>query len=227
MTIGKVRDLFEMERKHQLVLLIIAALLLFGAGFKYAQVRGDRADNEPLVVDAGAADAGETNNVDEKNVAPQEIVVHVTGEVQHPGVYRLNAGSRVVDAVNMAGSTEKSALDYLNLAAPLQDGNQIVVYNKDQLDARSLSAGVGSGTAGLPPPAGQTGGFAGASGLININTAGQAQLEELPGIGPALAQRIIDHRTKNGPFLSTEDIMVVSGIGEKRYEQLKDLITVY
>ncbi len=218
--------MFEMERKHQLVLLIIAALILFGAGFKYAQFQGDRKDNGPLVVDAGAVAAGETGAADEKDSAPQEIVVHVAGEVQHPGVYRLNAGSRVIDAVNMAGTTEKSALDYLNLAAPLQDGNQIVVYNKDELDARANQAGVGGGAVGLPPPAGQPAGFTGASGLININTAGQAQLEELPGIGPALAQRIIDHRTRNGPFLSAEDIMVVSGIGEKRYEQLKNLITV-
>lgn len=221
--------LFEMERKHQLVLLIIAALILFGAGFKYAQFRGERYDDEPLVADAGSADAVETGNADEEDVIPQEILVHVAGEVQHPGVYRLSTGSRVVDAVDMAGPTEKSALDYLNLAAPLQDGCQIVVNNKDNLPGGGgVPAGAGTGAAvGLSLPAGSLTGSAVTSGLININTAGQAQLEELPGIGSALAQRIIDHRTKNGPFQSPEDIMVVSGIGEKRYEQLKDLITVY
>lgn len=219
--------LFEMERKHQLVLFIIAALILFGAGFKYAQVRGDQADDNLLVSDVSASGNGETNNADEKDLKSQEIMVHVAGEVQHPGVYRLTAGSRVVDAVNMAGPTEASALDYLNLAALLQDESQIIVYSKDDLGNQALPAGAVSGTGGSPLPERQLAGFAGSSGLININTAGQAQLEELPGIGPALAQRIIDHRTKNGPFLSAEDIMVVSGIGEKRYEQLKDLITVY
>ncbi|MFA7466760.1 MAG: ComEA family DNA-binding protein [Desulfotomaculaceae bacterium] len=209
-----------MERKHQLVLLIMAALILFGAGFKYAQVRGDQANNNLIVTDVSASGAGETNHVDEKELKPQEIMVHVAGQVQHPGVYRLTADSRVVDAVNLAGPTDASALDYLNLAAPLQDGSQIIVYGKDELGNQALPAG-------SPLPKQQLAGFVDSSGLININTAGQAQLEELPGIGPALAQRIIDHRTKNGPFLSTEDIMAVSGIGEKRYEQLKDIITVY
>jgi len=218
--------LFEMERKHQLVLIIIAALILFGAGFKYAQVRGDQADNNLLVTDVSASGTEEANNADEKDLKPQEIVVHVAGEIQHPGVYRLTAGSRVVDAVSMAGPTEASALDYLNLAAPLQDGSQIIVYSKDELSNQALPAGAGSVTVGSPLPERQLAGLIGSSGLVNINSAGQAQLEELPGIGPALAQRIIDHRTKNGPFLSTEDIMVVSGIGEKRYAQLKDLITV-
>ncbi len=212
--------MFEMERKHQLVLLIMAALILFGAGFKYAQVRGDQANNNLIVTDVSASGAGETNHVDEKELKPQEIMVHVAGQVQHPGVYRLTADSRVVDAVNLAGPTDASALDYLNLAAPLQDGSQIIVYGKDELGNQALPAG-------SPLPKQQLAGFVDSSGLININTAGQAQLEELPGIGPALAQRIIDHRTKNGPFLSTEDIMAVSGIGEKRYEQLKDIITVY
>jgi len=212
--------LFEMERKHQLVLLIMAALILFGAGFKYAQVRGDQADNNLIVTDVSASGAGETNHVDEKELKLQEIMVHVAGEVHHPGVYRLNADSRVVDAVNLAGPTDASALDYLNLAAPLQDGSQIIVYGKDELGNQALPAG-------SPLPKQQLAGFVDSSGRININTAGQAQLEELPGIGPALAQRIIDHRTKNGPFLSTEDVMAVSGIGEKRYEQLKDIITVY
>lgn len=218
--------LFDMERKHQLVLLIMAALILFGAGFKYAQVQGDQVDNNQLIADVNVSGTGETNNAGEKDMKPQEIMVHMAGEVQNPGVYRLTAGSRVVDAVNMAGPTEASALDYLNLAAPLQDGSQIIVYSKDEFN-QGLPAGAGSGTRGPSLPERELAGFVGSSGLININTAGQAQLEELPGIGPALAQRIIDHRTKNGPFLSTEDIMVVSGIGEKRYEQLMDLITVY
>jgi len=218
--------LFEMERKHQLLLLIMAGLILFGAGFKYAQFHGGRVDNNQLITDVSTSGTGVTNNADEKDLKPQEIMVHMAGEVQHPGVYRLAAGSRVVDAVNMAGPTEASALDYLNLAEPLHDGRQIIVHSKNEFN-RALPAGAGSISVGSPVPERELAGFVGSPGLININTAGQAQLEELPGIGPALAQRIIDHRTKNGPFLSVEDIMVVSGIGEKRYEQLMDLITVY
>lgn len=213
------------------MLLLVAALILFGAGYKYAQVRGGDPSGEQSLVTgaadiAGAGDeSGGEGNKAEKQV---ELVVHVAGEVQRPGVYRLEAGSRVVDAVNMAGPTDESALDYLNLAAPLQDGNQIVVYSKEELSSQPSSAGSGQVNTGTFTPAVPAAGpGTAAAGMVNINTAGQAELEQLPGIGPALAGRIIDHRTNNGPFLSPEDIMSVSGIGEKRYEQIKDRITVY
>lgn len=214
--------MWEMERKHQLVLLLVAALVLFVAGYKYAQVRENPVE-QGLVIDYAGDAAGETGAGEGIGDAAGEVVVHVAGEVKSPGVFHLPAGSRVVDAVNMAGPTGDSALDYLNLAAPLHDGSQIIVYSRSEMARQTTGGGAGTITTvpGFTGPGGSTG------GRININTAGQAELEELPGIGPALAQRIIDHRTRNGPFLSTEDIMTVSGIGEKRYEQLKDLITVH
>lgn len=220
--------MFTMERKHQLVLLIVVAVILFGAGYKYAVLRGATPDGGESLVTGGAGVDGEApGSRDEKEL--NEIVVHVAGAVQKPGVYRLPPGSRVVDAVNMAGTTGDSALDYLNLAAPLEDGKQIIVYSLEDVKNAQVAGTVpgGSVTGAVPAPAllaAGTGG--GGTGLVNINTAGPGELEQLPGIGPSLAQRIIDYRNQNGPFVTIEDIMNVSGIGEKRFEQLKGLICV-
>ncbi|WP_347490553.1 ComEA family DNA-binding protein [Desulfoscipio sp. XC116] len=220
--------MFQVEKRHQLVLLILAAVILFGAGNKYARMQ----TAAPLIADTPVNAAAENNDsgtdsAAEPNAArdTRQIVVHVAGAVQKPGVYRLPAGSRVVDAVNMAGPTDNSALDYLNLAAALEDGKQITVYSLEQINSQQLPGSVpGAMTAeGTSAPALAIGA---AGGGININTASMTQLEELPGIGPSLAQRIIDYRTQNGPFMTVEDIQNVSGIGEKRFEQLKSQICV-
>jgi competence protein ComEA len=160
----------------------------------------------------------------------EEIVVHVTGAVEKSGVYRLPAGARVNDALEKAGLKAEADIDSLNLAAPLVDGQKIIVPLKQE------NTGVGSpgtgpgGPFSTGPPKSMAGGdkpTPGGGSLININTADQAALDSLPGIGPALAQRIIQYREKNGPYKVPEDIKNVSGIGEKRFENLKDLITVY
>ncbi|TYO97219.1 competence protein ComEA [Desulfallas thermosapovorans DSM 6562] len=217
--------MFQLEKRHQWVLLILAAVILFGAGHKYARMQ----TAGPLVTDnlvPGAVENGDPGNGSTARSSEtkeiQHVIVHVAGAVQKPGVYRLPTGSRVVDAVNMAGPTENSALDYMNLAATLEDGKQITVYSVEQISRQQLPGAVqGALTAeGVVSPGGN------GAGSININTASMAQLEELPGIGPSLAQRIIDYRTQHGPFLTIEDIQNVSGIGEKRFEQMKNLICV-
>ncbi|SFQ99365.1 ComEA family DNA-binding protein [Desulfoscipio geothermicus] len=235
----------QLEKRHQLVLLIIAAFILFGAGYKYALIKEiNSAGDKPLVMSAGGAENGrEVSPAGEqgKTAGSGEIVVHVVGAVQKPGLYRLSPGSRVGDAVHQAGPTNDSALDYLNLAAPLEDGRQIVVPSLEDIKSRQSAAAavpqkpagsVGAVASGLPgaapasPPAYAAPGGTGSAGKINLNTAGTAELEKLPGIGPALAQRIIDYRNQNGPFMVPEDIKNVSGIGDKRFEQIKDMIFI-
>jgi competence protein ComEA len=145
------------------------------------------------------------------------IIVHVTGAVPRPGVYALAQGSRVQDAISAAGGfladAEKTGI---NLARALEDGEQL-----DIPYAAGASPVIGTE---IPPlvltePASST-------ELININTASQAELETLPGIGPSTAQKIIQYREQNGPFVSTQDIINVPGIGPGTYERIKDLITV-
>lgn len=148
-----------------------------------------------------------------------EVVVHVVGAVIHPGVYSLAAGSRVSDAVAAAGgSTGNAAEEGLNLARVLADGEQVRVLTRDELEAGIQSDGA--------PVAGAGAGGVTASGKVNINRATAAELDSLPGVGPSTAQKILADREANGPFKTIEDLMRVSGIGEKKFDSLKDLVTV-
>jgi competence protein ComEA len=138
---------------------------------------------------------------------PSLLMVHVAGAVKSPGVYELPDGSRVTDAVSAAGGAASDAdLDALNLAALLTDGLKIYVPKVGEAPPQNV-AGEGSS-------------------IVNLNTASAAELEELPGIGPVLAQRIIDFRTKRGRFTSVRQLMEVDGIGPKKFESLEDLVTV-
>jgi competence protein ComEA len=148
-----------------------------------------------------------------------EVWVHVAGAVQLPGLYKLPGGSRVADAVNLAGGpTHEGNTDALNLAALLKDGDKVVVPAKTSGSPQPFASGMLPGEPNASPSAG--------IGKINLNTANQAELEDLPGIGEILAQRIIDYRTQRGPFRTIEDVKEVSGIGDKRFEAICELITV-
>lgn len=136
-----------------------------------------------------------------------EIYVHVLGAVQRPGLYVLQAESRVVDALAAAGgSTEAADLAGVNLARPVEDGEQILVP-----------------VAGAAP---DPGGGPSDDDTVNLNSADQAALETLPGIGPALAERIITWREENGRFRTVDDLLSVPGIGEKVLEGLRDAVRV-
>jgi competence protein ComEA len=146
------------------------------------------------------------------NTTPAALFIHVAGWVQNPGVYELQVGERVIDAIDRAGGPRQGAdLNGLNLAALLVDAQQVLVPRK----APVHSGAVGPVTA--PGSAGQK---------INLNLAAAADLETLPGIGEVLAQRIIEHRESNGPFTTVDELMEVSGIGEARLEDIRDKVTV-
>ncbi|KAF0197746.1 MAG: Competence protein ComEA helix-hairpin-helix repeat protein [Bacillota bacterium] len=140
------------------------------------------------------------------------VVVYISGAVVRPSVYSLPAGSRVLSVLETAGGALADAdLERINLARVLVDGEQVHIYIQGDPSAPVLAA---SNTT-IPTNA-----------QVNINTATQAQLETLPGIGPVKAGDIITYRTQNGPFKKIEDIMNVKGIGEKTFESLKDLIRI-
>lgn len=138
------------------------------------------------------------------------IVVSVMGRVKRPGLVRLPQGSRVADAIEAAGGVEPGTdLGYLNLARKVVDGEMLAI-----------------GVSPPPVPPGGGGGPPAGGGLVNLNSATVAELDTLPGVGPVLAQRIIDHRNRNGGFRSVEELRKVEGVGDARFEQLKDLVTV-
>ena len=131
------------------------------------------------------------------------VQVHVVGEVSSPGLYELALGSRVEDAIRASGGFLETAVQHsVNLARTLSDGEQIVVLGEQDL---------GSGSSG---------------GLVSLNRSDASQLDTLPGVGPALAARIIDLRTQLGSFSDIRQLREVSGIGEKLFANIKDLVTL-
>lgn len=161
------------------------------------------------------------NNQKIVDVSPlkEKIYVHIDGEIKNPGVYEMENGDRVFQLLEKAGGiTENGDLSSINLSKKLIDGEKIIIFAK-KAPENEINL---SNEANIDLHKDNTA----KSNLININTADQKTLEELPGIGPTLAQRIIEYREKNGYFQSIEDIKKVSGIGEKRFEDIKDLITV-
>ena len=147
------------------------------------------------------------------------IVVHVVGAVREPGVIELPLGSRVVDAIAAArGPTDDAALAGVNLARELVDGEQLLVPTAEQLAAGTVPSNSGAAPGAAP------GSLAG--GLVNLNSADATELDSLPGIGPAIAARIIAWRDENGPFRSVDELLAVSGIGEKTLDGFRDLVTV-
>jgi competence protein ComEA len=157
-----------------------------------------------------------------------ELVVHVSGAVAAPGVVRLAPGSRVDDALRAAGGANGEAdLAAVNLARPVIDGEQIhVPVPGEEPPAAQAPAASAPGDGAAGGSADAHGGGSGAGGAIDLNTASAAELEGLPGVGPAIAQRIIDHREQNGPFESVDQLQEVSGIGPATLEKLRDRATV-
>lgn len=144
------------------------------------------------------------------------LVVHVVGAVRRPGLFRLPEGARVADAVARAGgATRRADLAALNLAAPIVDGTQVLVPR------RAMSA------TGSSPAAAEAGAEDGAAAgsKVSLSSATAEDLDQLPGVGPVTAQKIIDYRTEHGPFASVDDLDAVPGVGPARLEQLRDLVT--
>ncbi len=159
-------------------------------------------------VDLEALPAEEETEQNGEESFPDRVVVHVAGEVKDPGVFTLDTGSRVQDALMAAGGgTEEAEVHALNLAAELVDGQRVYVPRVGEVE-ETMGLAAGSDNQ-----------------RVNLNTASLDELETLPGIGPALAQRIVDHREANGLFRNIEEIKEVSGIGDKRFADMEERIS--
>ncbi|MEU4393033.1 ComEA family DNA-binding protein [Kribbella sp. NPDC023855] len=147
---------------------------------------------------------------------PATVVVHVAGKVRRPGLVRASTGSRVADVLAAAGGALPGVdLTTLNLARPVTDGEQIVVGVPGAAPPSSPAAGNPTSTPGAPPGT-----------PLDLNTATLAQLDALPGVGPVLAQRILDWRTEHGRFTSPDELQEVPGVGPKKFESLKPHVRV-
>ncbi len=197
----------EWERKTQIIVVALVCSLVFGIGYKYAKI-------------SAVPKIEVSSQQPEEQEKSEEIVVHVTGAVGQPGVYIFKSGARVNDAVLKAEPLPESNLDAINLAALLEDGKRIEVPVKGQSQesAEGVQGASQSSTSGSLGVAG---------GKINLNLASREELDTLPGIGPAYADRIIAYRDEHGGFSSTEELQDIAGIGPKTYERLKDMVSTY
>ena len=199
-------------RRAELVSYAICAVVLAVLGWRALRPGGDGAPARPHAVRVAttappAADAA--------------ISIHVAGAVREPGVYRVPAGARVEDAVDSAGgATAKGDTAAINLAAKVQDGQQVVVPRRGQAASAVSAAPAGAASAGAPGTA------AAAGTLIDLNAATAEQLDTLDGVGPATARKILQYRAQHGAFRTIGDLSNVPGIGPKKLAAIRPRVKV-
>lgn len=202
---------------------VVIGIAVLGLALIGALIYGAHAlagPQDALLVEADAAEpAGQEADGGSEAAAPATVIVHVGGCVASPGVYQLQQGARVSDAVESAGGlTAEAAADSINLARAVEDGEQVIVPSAEAAAAEA---------AGAQPAAGQApSSSSSALGKVNINTADATELQTLSGVGESKAEKIIAYREENGPFKSVDDLTNVSGIGEKTLDALRDSICV-
>lgn len=200
---------------------MLAVIVITVFGFRWLTTEQPATSDPTLAVNNGEPEpfdeTSESHTDEETSHTADVTIVHVAGEVHEPGIVELTPDARVVDAIDAAGGpTDQAQLDALNLAAVINDGEYILVPNRDEANAGSSPP---AGAAGTPHTGGET------SGTVNINTADSAELETLPGIGPATAAQILSHREQHGAFSELADLEAVSGIGPATRERLDGLVS--
>jgi competence protein ComEA len=205
----------------QVVAAVVVVALLVAVGIGRL-VSGGGPQGPPIEASLPRADATTTTVADRRGAASSggsggDVVVHVAGAVVRQGLYRLEAGARVDDAVAAAGGPGGDAdLDRINLAAPVADGERVYVPRRGEAVADPVPASGGGGRGGATAARG-----ARPPAPLDLNTATVEQLEELPGVGPSIARAIVDHRTRHGRFRAVDDLLDVPGIGEAKLASLR------
>ena len=210
--------MFNLSNQEKIVIIVLLILIIVGVGI----VLNKNVNREENFTINRASDISENIPAIEKEVPP--LIIHITGAVKNPGVYQLKSTDRIVDAVKIAGGeTEEANLDLINLAALLKDGQKIIVpYKIYNENGEEINKNIDNNAEVMYSSSSSDS----MSGKININTANAIMLQALPGIGPVLSERIIEYRNQNGLFGVIDDIKDVSGIAEKKFEGIKDLICV-
>lgn len=205
----------ELSFKQKLAIGIVGALIIIGVGvYIYWANKAEEYDFNDFYA-----------NTEPDKKKENTIIVHITGEVKNAGIIELPEESRIADAIEQAGGvTEEADLDQVNLAFVLSDGQKIYIPNKKEREANEgkvyITAESGNNVIIKDKIEG------GKKQKVNINEAKQEELEELPGIGPSIAKKIIEYREQNGKFTSIDELQEVKGIGEAKFENIKEYIMV-
>lgn len=210
----------------QKVILIILIALICGI-IAYAVMSNNSEYEEQDILEQNIIENKIENKI-EDNIENEKrkIVIHITGQVKNPGLVYLDEGARIADAIKEAGgSTKDAALDKVNLAYVLEDGQKIYIPNKNEKISEIQYIITDSGENVLKDT-GKESNVKGGIKKVNINSANQEELETLPGVGPALAVRIIEYRNSNGKFEKVEDVQNVKGIGDSKFTNIKEYICI-
>ena len=217
----------EMLSSKQKTAIIIAGIIVVGIFIFYMSTKSNNYDyseiNE-IAEDETKENEEEQKQETKEEILPKEIVVHITGAVQKEGIVRIKEGSRIVDAIEAAGGmTDEINLEMINLAYTLKDGQKIYVPKLSDKEEEKYINGEKASNIIIDNGAEEN---SGTNAKININTANITQLESISGIGESTANKIIQYRENNGKFKTIEEIKNVSGIGELKYEGIKNDICV-
>lgn len=214
-----------MLSSKQKTAIIIAGIFVVGIFIFYMTTRANANTNDYSVVNEAIQDkTDEGEEKDEKEEEPKEIVIHISGAVQNEGIVKLEEGGRIADAIEVAGGmTTEADLTSVNLAYLLKDGQKIYIPKISDTEeeipvnnAIPVNVIVGNGTEES----------SNSNAKVNINTATVSELTKISGVGEKTAMKIVEHRETNGKFKTIEDIKSVSGIGDAKYESIKDYISV-
>ena len=213
----------EFTTKQKIIIISIIIVLIIVGIYVY-NIRFSEDINENT--NENQLNTSFVENILEKDDKNKEIIVHITGAVKKNGIVKLKDGARIYDAIEMAGgSTDDADLSKINLAYVLEDGQKVYIpkigeINQENAEEEYITFEYGNNKNIIQDY------NKGGNEKVNINTANQTELETLPGIGTATAEKIIDYRNKNGKFSSIEDIQNVKGIGNAKYENVKESICV-
>jgi competence protein ComEA len=209
--------MFNLSNQEKITIILLLIVIIIGVGI----VLNRNINREDNFIVNSASNISENNPV--MQIETPSVIIHIAGAVKNPGVYQLKSTDRIVDAVKISGgATEEANLDLINLAALLKDGQKIIVPSKIYSEnGEEINQNIDKNAEVIYSS------YSGSiSGKININTANATMLQTLSGIGPVLSERIIEYRNQNGFFGVIDDIKDVSGIGENKFEGIKDLICV-
>ena len=218
---------FNLKQKIVMGMIIAVIVISIGVyGFFSMQKQNTVLNLNEMLVEENREEVNqEIDEVKEKEEVGN-IVVHITGAVKKKGILRLPEGSRISDAIEAAGGETKEAdLDSINLAYVLEDGQKIYIPSQEDKENNEQKQYITT-ESGDTTNIKENSKIEGENEKVNINTANQSELETLPGIGPSLASRIIEYREQNGKFNSIEELKNVKGIGDAKFEDLKNSATI-
>ena len=214
----------NLTKKQKIILMLIIVIIF--AIYHIYKTNEEKNNSINELLEINNIEQNKTDETTEKNQETQEnqkIIIHISGQVKNEGVYELEQESRIIDAINKAGGlTETADTSQLNLAEKIEDGVKIYVPEKgeESVETSNQEGEITKNTQNIVQNKETK------SKKININTATEEELDTLPGIGQATAQKIIEYRKENGKFSNIEDIKDVSGIGDSKFDKIKDLIEV-